>query len=235
MKNPLTTAVNMALKAGVLLVVMVGWATPALTQERVDKVWQLGTLLTKGGDTLELEFMVTYDNNIALVRQGDKSVAFNARQVNYLTFRDQETGLNRYVFSLPYSPTPSGYKVPQLFELEYETENLALLSRERIVNDADLAWNPYTGTSMGRPVQRLVKEHYMRRADGYVFQVKSKKKDMLAALPAYKEEMKEYLDQNSLDVYDSVSLRKFIDQYNLLCETAKAQTNIDQRQAHSVR
>lgn len=201
---------------------------PLHAQERLDNVWHYGPLLTVAGDTVEVEYMINFDSEVVQARQQDRQVVFTARQINYLAFKDQETGVNRIVMSLPFASSPTAYRVPRFFELEYETSHLSLFSRERLVSDADMAWNPYTGNTMMRPVRRLVKDYYIRRQDGLVFQVKGRRKDLLHNLShdlkgnpnPMLPDLKAYVDKESVDLYDPLSLRKFIDHYASLCTTA---------------
>jgi len=195
-----------------------------LAQERIEGVWHTGGIVLTDDDTIECQFSVTLSTEIVQAKQGDKIATFSARQIHYLYFQDTEELKTRYLFSLPFSNTLGGYKVPKFFELVVEGECASLFTRESIINDFQMQISPYNGAMMTIPIQRLGFEYYIRKQNGTVFQVKTRKRDMLLILQDQEEAMKTFLEANSINYRDRADLVKILDYYNSLCSAQQNKT-----------
>jgi hypothetical protein len=207
-----------------VLVALMGIGFIAQAQDRIEGIWHSGGIITTEDDTVECEFAITLATDIIQAKQGDKIATFSARQVNYLYFQDTETKKFRFVFSLAFALVPGGYKVPKFFELISEGQFASLLTRESVINDYQMEMNPYTGMMSSRAFQRLSFEYYIRKQSGSVYQVKTRKRDMLLILQDQEASIKQYLDETSLDFRQRTDLIRLLDHYNSICKAQQDKT-----------
>lgn len=185
---------------------------------RLEDGWHKAIIILTDGDTLEADCNISLSADIVQARQGNRMATFSARQLSYLYFKDENTGNMRYVFSVPYAATPTGYKVPKLYELAYEGKFASLLQREALITDNDMVMNPYTGMVMSRPYMRLVYEYYIRKQDGTFTAVKQRKRDMLLLLQDQEAEIKKFFDERSPEFGNRQYLISLLERYNHLCQ-----------------
>jgi hypothetical protein len=168
----------------------------AEAQEFSSQLFHEGFLVTNNKDTLR--GALKYDmqgNMINLIDQG-KVRTFSSHKVFYFEIYDQNVENYRQFYSLPFKVN-IGYKIPILFELQYEGP-LSLLTREAIIQETVPSASTYWGGSFTRT--RLIYYYYFIDKEGQITYYDGRRKELFGIMADKKKYVKEYIKEYKLQV-----------------------------------
>lgn len=116
----------------------------ALAQPKGD-YWFKGVLELEGGQRLEGDISYYSDFKAALlqIRTGGRTLSYDANQVVFFRFYDNELGVTRTFYSLPYTPEGSSHETMLFFETLLEGGHLTALSKTEFRTETRQARSPF--------------------------------------------------------------------------------------------
>jgi hypothetical protein len=177
--------------AGVLFVL--SWQIHA--QQFASEMFHEGFLVTTNGDTLRGALKYNMEVNIVNLLVGGTIKTYSSQKIFYFEIFDVTVDNFRQFYSLPYEVRP-GYKIPILFELQYEAPQ-SLLTREQIVTETVPASTMYWGG--GFTQLRLVYNFYFLDKKGNMIWFSGRRKELLEIVGTKKSKsVKAYIKDNKL-------------------------------------
>ncbi len=158
------------------------------------EVFHEGFLVTSNRDTLEGQLKYDMETNIVNIRGRGVIKTFSSHKVLYFEIFDRGIEQYRQFYSMPYNVN-YGYKIPILFELQYEG-SVSLLTREAIVQEAVPSVSNYWGGSYNR--LRLVYSFYFVDIKGNITYFSGRKNDLLDIMKDKSSYVKDYIKENKL-------------------------------------
>ena len=170
--------------------------------------------MLNGGDTLSGMLQLIKEGELLLVRAGETTRTFSARQV--ASFFTSESGRVYSVFDYPIR---TSYPIPCFFEVLAIGQCLSLLSR-----DVDVAINQNVSSSFGSafyPQYGIRQDFYLLTDDGLVQQVPGKRKLLLAQLKQKDGPIQKLIEDKKLRLNNLDDMRLMVEAYNNLqtCKT----------------
>lgn len=172
------------MKRLVIIVTVLNW-TPVLGQLKnyitENENWYNGQALLADGTTLKGQFNYNFITDVLSYKSQKKSTPYSARTVRKFILKDIKTGLEKEYYSIPFSDESTKRKRLTFFEVIYQKENIAILSRhryhykERAIQDP----NPYgVHASLGTRTKEQVMEFiYLADDEGNIIEYAKIKKD----------------------------------------------------------
>ncbi len=110
-------------------------------------LWFKGVVELEGGVLLEgdLSYYSDFKNALLQIRTEGKTLSYDANKVVSFRFYDEELGVTRRFYSLPYQPKGNGYQVMLFFEALLEGSHLSALSKTEFRTETRQPYaSPYT-------------------------------------------------------------------------------------------
>ncbi|WP_277479163.1 hypothetical protein [Catalinimonas alkaloidigena] len=166
--------------------------------------WNWGKILLKEGNVLEGEIQHDLDQNVVLLKKEGVVKAFSVYNVNYFKVIDEDRGMIRNFYSMPYEQ--NGHERLMFFELVFE-DGFVLFSRESKVakKHAQLKKVPYVQDGTYDSSLVKVSNYYLFMPDGTFQAIHTDFSSIVDSLSLNKEEKKEmrqFILQNDLDLND---------------------------------
>jgi len=166
--------------------------------------WHRGVIVLNGGHTLKGKIQYDLEQNIAILKKGDKMKAFSVYDVNYFRFMDSKRRTLRKFFSMPYR-LKSGQQRLMFFELVFE-DNFVLFNREKTVRKKQAAVSelPFVeDRSNGDEDKVKVFTYYVFTPEGKFVKIFTEKNDLANKLSLNREErrdMQRFIYENDLNL-----------------------------------
>ncbi|EMR04213.1 hypothetical protein [Cesiribacter andamanensis] len=119
-------------------------AAPASAQQRGD-LWFKGMVELETGQRLQGAISYYSDFKAALlqIRTDGRTLSYDANQVVFFRFYDDQLGITRTFYSLPFTPEGSGHEIMLFFETLLEGGYLTALSKTEFRTETRQPRNPY--------------------------------------------------------------------------------------------
>jgi len=182
----------------------------ASAQQFSSELFHEGFLVTNKKDTLRGALKYDMESNIVSLIDRGKVKTFSSHKIFYFEIYDETVDNYRQFYSLPYKVN-IGYKIPILFELQYEGP-LSLITREAIVQETVPSTSTYWGGSYTRT--RLVYYYYFIDKQGDITYFDGRKKELLKIMNDKKKYLKEYIKEYKLQVDEIKDLIRITAFYN---------------------
>ena len=176
------------------------------------ELWHEGKVVLLQGDTLKGAIKYDLERDIIQLNDAKTIEAYSARKVLYFNLFDETVNRYRQFYAIPYQVTID-YKTPVLFEVLYEGK-LTLLAREYIMLETSNFSPSFSSSSFSRPVLRY--NFYFLDATGNILFYGGNKKELLAYMKKYDNEMTEYIKRNRLHYNDKNDIIQIVKYYNQL-------------------
>lgn len=193
-----------------LLIGLVLMSGLAMGQEFASELFHEGFLVTTDRDTLRGALKYDMSGNIVYMIEGPKVKTYSSQKIFYFEIFDVTADNYRQFYSLPYKVGIS-YKIPILFELQYEGP-YSLLTREAIIQETIPSSSTYWGGSYTR--LRLVYSYYFVNKQGKITFFTGRKKDLLELMKDKEKYVKEYIKEYKLQVDEIQDLIRVTAFYN---------------------
>jgi len=179
-------------------------------QEFSSELFHEGFLVTNKNDTLRGALKYDMQQNIVHMIDGGKVKTYTSQKIFYFEIYDVTVDNFRQFYSLPYK-VGMNYKIPILFELQYEGP-LSLMTREAIVQETV----PSTGTYWGGSYTqlRLVYSFFFVDKKGNIVQYLGRKKELYSLMRDKSKYLKEYMKEYKLQVDEIQDLIRITAFYN---------------------
>lgn len=108
-------------------------------------LWFKGVVELEEGSLIEgnLSYYSDFKNAILQIRTGDKTLSFDANQIVSFRFFDDQLGITRRFYSLPYSPRDGRHQVMLFFEALLEGGHVSALSKIEFRVESRQVQSPY--------------------------------------------------------------------------------------------
>jgi hypothetical protein len=108
-------------------------------------LWFKGVVELEEGGLIEgnLSYYSDFKNAILQIRTGGKTLSFDANQIVSFRFFDDQLGVTRRFYSLPYSPKDGRHQVMLFFEALLEGGHVSALSKIEFRVESRQVQNPY--------------------------------------------------------------------------------------------
>jgi hypothetical protein len=179
-------------------------------QEFSSDIFHEGFLVTTKKDTLRGALKYDMQQNIVHMIDQGKIKTYSSQKIFYFEIFDVTVDNYRQFYALPYKVGMS-YKIPILFELQYEGP-LSLLTREQIIQETV----PSTGTYWGGGFTqlRLVYSYFFVNKKGEVSLFTGRKKELMELMKDKSKYLKEYIKEYKLQVDEIQDLIRITAFYN---------------------
>ena len=179
-------------------------------QEFSSDLFHEGFLVTTKKDTLRGALKYDMQQNIVHMIDQGKIKTYSSQKIFYFEIFDITVDNYRQFYSLPYKVGMS-YKIPILFELQYEGP-LSLLTREAIIQETV----PSTGTYWGGGYTqlRLVYTYFFVNKKGEITLFTGRKKELMELMKDKSKYLKEYIKEYKLQVDEIQDLIRITAFYN---------------------
>ena len=179
-------------------------------QEFSSDLFHEGFLVTTKKDTLRGALKYDMQQNIVHMIDQGKIKTYSSQKIFYFEIFDVTVDNYRQFYALPYKVGMS-YKIPILFELQYEGP-LSLLTREAIIQETV----PSTGTYWGGGYTqlRLVYTYFFVNKKGEITLFTGRKKELMELMKDKSKYLKEYIKEYKLQVDEIQDLIRITAFYN---------------------
>ncbi len=179
-------------------------------QEFSSELFHEGFLVTTKKDTLRGALKYDMQQNLVHMIDAGKVKTYTSQKIFYFEIYDVTVDNFRQFYALPYKVGMS-YKIPILFELQYEGP-LSLLTREAIVQETV----PSTGTYWGGSYTqlRLVYSYFFVDKKGNITMYTGRKKELYELMKDKSKYLKEYMKEYKLQVDEIQDLIRITAFYN---------------------
>lgn len=169
------------------------------------KDWDSGKIYLNEGKMLEGEIQPNFEQNVVLLKTDGVVKAFSVYNVNLFKILDDERGMIRSFYSMPYEQQ-NGQQRLMFFELVFE-DGFALFSRELSVakKHAKLKKVPYIQEGNNDRSMVKISSYYLLTSDGNFQKIQSDIGDIVETLSLNKEEkreMRQFILHNDLNLKD---------------------------------
>lgn len=179
-------------------------------QEFASDLFHEGFLVTNNKDTLRGALKYDMQQNIVHMIDQGKIKTYSSQKIFYFEIFDVTVDNYRQFYSLPFKVS-MGYKIPILFELQYEGP-LSLLTREAIIQESVPSPSVYWGGSFTQ--LRLVYTYYFVDKQGKIVLFTGRKKELLELMKNKSKYVKEYIKEYKLQVDELQDLIRIAAFYN---------------------
>jgi hypothetical protein len=197
------------MKKCILIIFLVAAFAQSRAQQFASEMFHEGFLVTTNGDTLRGALKYNMEGNIVNLLVGGTIKTYSSQKIFYFEIFDVTVDNFRQFYSLPYEVRP-GYKIPILFELQYEAPQ-SLLTREQVVTETVPASTMYWGG--GYTQLRLVYNFYFLDKKGTMVWFSGRRKDLLEIVGTKKSKsVKAYIKDNKLrcdEIQDLIRIAAF--------------------------
>ena len=170
--------------------------TDVYSQEFSSEIFHEGFLVTNNRDTIRGALKYDMQSNIVYVTDRGKLKTFSSHKIFYFEIFDVTVDNYRQFYSLPYKVS-IGYKIPILFELQYEGP-FSLMTREAIIQETASSTATYWGGSLTR--FRLIYSYYFVNKKGEMVFFSGRKKELMEIMKDKSKHVKEYIKEYKLQV-----------------------------------
>lgn len=179
-------------------------------QEFSSDLFHEGFLVTTKKDTLRGALKYDMQQNIVHMIDQGKIKTYSSQKIFYFEIFDITVDNYRQFYAMPYKVGMS-YKIPILFELQYEGP-LSLLTREAIIQETV----PSTGTYWGGGYTqlRLVYSYFFVNKKGEITLFTGRKKELMELMKDKSKYLKEYIKEYKLQVDEIQDLIRITAFYN---------------------
>jgi hypothetical protein len=179
-------------------------------QEFSSDLFHEGFLVTNKKDTLRGALKYDMQQNIVHMIDQGKIKTYSSQKIFYFEIFDVTVDNYRQFYAMPYKVGMS-YKIPILFELQYEGP-LSLLTREAIIQESV----PNTGSYWGGGFTqlRLVYSFYFVNKKGDITMFTGRKKELMELMKDKSKYLKEYIKEYKLQVDEIQDLIRITAFYN---------------------
>jgi hypothetical protein len=179
--------------------------------------WNPGFLVTRDDDTLYGPVMVLYNSDLAQVNEANRVKTFGANQIQMVYLRENETEIEHFIYSYPYSPG-STLKPHRLFEVLYSSPSVSLLCRESLVIETVPLTDAQTMRVMYTTRAKVNSDYFLQFADKKVKPFKTSRKDFLPLFGDRKAEMLAFIKKEKLSISNRENLIRILTEYNRLMQ-----------------
>lgn len=127
-------------------------------------LWFDGSVQLEDGETIEgkLSYYSDHKTGMLQLNTGNKILSYDAKQIISFSFYDDQLGVNRRFYSLPFKREGENYDIMLFFEASVEGSHLSLLSKT-IFKTETRATNPYSYRYGGHYIPSWYNDPYMSR------------------------------------------------------------------------
>ncbi|MCP4457674.1 MAG: hypothetical protein GY816_06560 [Cytophagales bacterium] len=179
-------------------------------QEFSSEIFHEGFLVTTKKDTIRGALKYDMQSNIVYITDRGTLKTFSSHKIFYFEIFDAAVDNYRQFYSLPYKVS-IGYKIPILFELQYEGP-FSLMTREAIIQEAVSSTATYWGGSTTR--LRLIYSYYFVNKEGEMVFFSGRKKELMEIMKDKSKYVKEYIKEYKLQVDEIHDLIRVTAFYN---------------------
>ena len=179
-------------------------------QEFSSDVFHEGFLVSSDRDTLRGALKYDMKSNIVYMIDKGMMKTYSSHKIFYFEIYDASVDNYRQFYSLPYK-VGVGYKIPILFELQYEGP-YSLVTREEIIQESIPNTSTYWGGSYTR--LRLAYTYYFVDRQGKITFFSGRKKDLLYVMRDKVDYIKDYIKKYKLQVDEIQDLIRVTAFYN---------------------
>ena len=180
------------------------------SQEFASEMFHEGFLVTTGRDTIRGALRYDMQANLVNIMDRGKVKTYSSQKIFYFEIFDVTVDNYRQFYSLPYKVS-IGYKIPILFELQYEGP-FSLMTREAIVQETVPSTSAYWGGSYTR--LRLAYSYYFVNKKGEMTNFTGRKKELLEIMRDKSTYVKDYIKEYKLQVDEIQDLIRVTAFYN---------------------
>ncbi len=179
-------------------------------QEFSSEIFHDGFLVTTKKDTIRGDLKYDMQSNIVHITDRSTLKTFSSNNIFYFEIFDVTVDNYRQFYSLPYKVS-IGYKIPILFELQYEGP-FSLMTREAIIQESVSNSSAYWGGATTR--LRLIYSYYFVNKNGNMTFFSGRKKDLLEIMKDKSKHVKDYIKEYKLQVDEIHDLIRVTAFYN---------------------
>ena len=165
-------------------------------QEFSSEIFHEGFLVTTKKDTVRGSLKYDMQSNIVHILDHGAVKTFSSQKVFYFEIFDISVDNYRQFYSLPYK-VGIGYKIPILFELQYEG-SFSLMTREAIVQESVSNSSTYWGGASFR--LRLIYSYYFVDKNGDMTFFSGRRKELMEIMDDKSKYVKDYIKEYRLQV-----------------------------------
>lgn len=191
-------------------ILLISFCASSQAQEFASEIFHEGFLVTTGKDTLRGALKYDMQQNLVYMIDEGKIKTYSSQKIFYFEIFDIAADNFRQFYALPFK-VGIGYKIPILFELQYEGP-FSLMTREAIVQESVPNTATYWGGSYTR--LRLVYSYYFVDKNGKITFFTGRKKDLLDMMKDKQDYVKEYIKEYKLQVDEIQDLIRVTAFYN---------------------
>jgi len=190
-------------------IILISLFTSTYGQEFSSEIFHEGFLVTNDRDTIRGALKYDMQGNIVNIVEQGRLKTFSSQKIFYFEIFDISVDNYRQFYSLPYKVS-IGYKIPILFELQYEGP-FSLMTREAIIQESvsntSVYYGPYTR-------YRLVYSYYFVNKEGEMTFFGGRKKELYDIMKDKSKYLKEYIKEYKLQVDEIQDLIRITAFYN---------------------
>jgi len=179
------------------------------------ETWKPGYLVNKEEDTLFGPVLVNYGTDLVQINEENTVKTYGANQVKMLYVKENDNGLERFIYSFPFHPY-SDFKPHKLFEMLFSGKSVCLLSREMLVTETVPIYDNFTYRTYYTTRTRMAADFFLMFPGEKVKPLNGSKKELLILLSDKKDQIKKYIQDNKLKVSDKEDLALIVKEYNIL-------------------
>ncbi len=180
------------------------------SQEFSSEIFHEGFLVTNNRDTIRGALKYDMQSNIVYITDNGKLKTYSSHKIFYFEIFDITVDNFRQFYSLPFKVS-IGYKIPILFELQYEGP-FSLMTREAIIQESVSNTTTYWGGSYTR--LRLIYSYYFVNKKGEITFFSGRKKELMEIMKDKSKYLKEYIKEYKLQVDEIQDLIRITAFYN---------------------
>jgi len=180
------------------------------SQEFSSEIFHEGFLVTNNRDTIRGALKHDMQSNIVYITDNGKLKTYSSHKIFYFEIFDITVDNFRQFYSLPFKVS-IGYKIPILFELQYEGP-FSLMTREAIIQESVSNTTTYWGGSYTR--LRLIYSYYFVNKKGEITFFSGRKKELMEIMKDKSKYLKEYIKEYKLQVDEIQDLIRITAFYN---------------------
>lgn len=165
-------------------------------QEFSSDTFHEGFLVTSNRDTIRGILKYDMQTNIVNILDRGMLKTYSSQNIFYFEIFDTLADNYRQFYSLPYKVS-MGYKIPILFELQYEGA-FSLMTRESVVQESISNGSIYWGSSSTH--FKLMYSYYFVNKQGKLTSFGGRKKELMEILKDKSKYVKEYIKEYRLQV-----------------------------------
>lgn len=169
------------------------------------------------GDSLEGQMNLDFSQDLLEVAMPNRALkVLSPRQVQVAIFTDEHGNAAQTFYVLPYAIRKQ-YQVPVFFQMAYQGNKVSLLTRNKLTTETLPTFDSFVGRTMYYTRTRLVKEMYLRMADGNITLWEGKNEnDLYKILPDHQQDLETFIKNNRIKIADFEDMIRLISYYNRL-------------------